>query len=423
MVRRRPAAWPTVLAIAVLLLAGVVVAPSAEAATWRAVNTIRGSGLAATIETFGAVPVDYDGDGDQDVWIGFHDQGAALFTNDGTGHYRRLASGAWPTFDPVSGLRVDRHQCAWGDVDLDGRPDAYCAAGRTGHNVVKTGMDNELWLQRSPGVFTDVGTDWGVGDVCGRTQFAAFLDANGDGFPDLYIGNAAPRPVTGDPCDDPANGLTDELSKLFINEGGTGFRYAPELGDWGYGGDRCAEVADIDGDGWPDLLTCGQPRMQLFHNDAGSGFTDVALANGLTDRYNDAVFADLDRDGDPDLVTAGPGEFGYRLNTAGTFGAEQLIGLVPAGGQGWSVTVGDADGDRDLDVYGLITDMPGRTNPGDRLYRNNALRFTAIAVPGARGVGDAVAALRGDRNARREFLVLNGDDTVGPIQRIELVRR
>ena len=87
------------------------------------------------------------------------------------------------------------------------------------------------------------------------------------------------------------------------------------------------------------------------------------------------------------------------------------------------MTVGDADGDRDLDVYGLVTNMAARTNPADRIYRNNGLRFTALAVPRAGAVGDAVVALHGDRTARVAFLVLNGDDTPGPIQRIELVRR
>jgi hypothetical protein len=60
------------------------------------------------------------------------------------------------------------------------------------------------------------------------------------------------------------------------------------------------------------------------------------------------------------------------------------------------------------------------TNPDDVLLRNNALAFTRVAVPGAGGVGDAVASLDGNHDGRTEFLVLNGVETSGPTQRIEL---
>ena len=66
-------------------------APPAGAAVWVAVDTVAGSGLTASLETWEAVPVDYDGDGDQDVWVGYHDQGGRLFRNDGAGVYTRVA--------------------------------------------------------------------------------------------------------------------------------------------------------------------------------------------------------------------------------------------------------------------------------------------------------------------------------------------
>ena len=58
-----------------------------RAAAWVAVDTIVGSGLTASLETSEAAPVDYDGDGDQDVSVGYHDQGGPLFRDDGTGVY------------------------------------------------------------------------------------------------------------------------------------------------------------------------------------------------------------------------------------------------------------------------------------------------------------------------------------------------
>ena len=204
-----------------------------------------GSGLASSLETWDATVVDYDGDGDQDVWVGYHDQGGRLFRNNGAGVYTRVAAAAWPRVN-ADGMIPDRHLCAWADVDRNGLVDAYCSAGRGGQNLVKTGKDNELWLQTGVGQFSEVGTAWGVGDVCGRSHYVAFLNANGDSYPDLFVGNASPRAVTGDPCDNPANGLPNEQSKLFLNQAGAGFRAVGNWGITGYGGTRCAEVVDVN---------------------------------------------------------------------------------------------------------------------------------------------------------------------------------
>lgn len=393
--------------------------PKAGAATWVAVDTVSGSGLASSLETWEATPVDYDGDRDQDVWVGYHDQGGKLFRNNGSGTYTRVAATAWPRVN-ADGKIPDRHQCSWADVDRNGLVDAYCAAGRGGQNDVKTGKDNELWLQTSVGQFTEVGTAWGVGDVCGRSHYVAFLNANGDSYPDLFVGNTTPRAVTGDPCDNPANGLPNEQSKLFLNQAGASFRSVANWGITGYGGTRCAEVADVNRDGWDDLLVCGDTATKLYRNNRGTGFTNVAAANGLAATHLDADFGDLDRDGDQDLVTALWGRIEYRLNNGGTFGAPVRAHTVASGGGARAFALGDADGDGDLDVYGLISNVPAGTNPDDVILRNNALGFTAVPVPRASGVGDAVAALDGNGDGRSEFLVLNAYETSAPAQRIEL---
>jgi len=409
---------PFLALLLVVLLSLVGVAPAASAA-WTAVDVVGPSGLGASTETWEAVPVDYDNDGDQDVWVGYHDQGGKLWANNGSGAYTRVASGAWPKVNS-EGKIPDRHDCAWADVDRNGLKDAYCAAGRGGQNSVKYGKDNELWLQTKPGQFTDVGTKWGLGELCGRSHYVAFLKANGDAYPDLFVGNAPPRAVKGDPCDDPASGLPNEQMKLFTNNGGTGFTYAAGSGIGGYGGARGAEVVDFDRDGWDDLLVLGNPGPRLFRNKGGNGFTDVTSTNGLNADFSDAAFGDLDRDGDPDLVTAVWGEFAYRLNNGGRYGAKVRIASVPTGGGGRSVSLGDADRDGDLDVYGLVSNATAGTNPADMVLLNSALTFTKIGVPAAGGIGDAVTPLDGNKDGQVEFLVLNGVETVGPIQLIRL---
>jgi hypothetical protein len=381
------------------------------------VDTVSGSGVAATTETWEATPVDYDRDGDEDVWIGYHDQGGKLWRNNGSGSYALAYT--WPRRN-ADGKVPDRHDCAWADVDRNGLPDAYCAAGRSGNNLVKTGQDNELWLQTSAGRFTDVGTQWNIGDVCGRSHYVTFIDANHDAYPDLFVGNAQPRDVTPDPCDDPANGYPSEEMKLYLNQAGTGFRQVTDWGVHGYGGVRFAEVADVDGDGWDDLLVSFSGGPLLYRHNAGTGYTDVAAANGLTGNPSDAAFTDLDGDGDPDLVTGLGRRVEYRVNTGSRFLAPVLAWTAPSGGSVRSVATGDADGDGDQDVYVLVSNLTAGTNPRDVVLRNTGLHFTATQVPAAGGIGDEVATLDGNGDGRAEFLVLNGVETLGPIQRIEL---
>jgi hypothetical protein len=363
--------------------------------------------------------VDYDGDGDQDVWVGHHDRGGRLWSNNGAGVYTRVALTAWPRTN-ADGMIPDRHYCAWADVDRNGLVDAYCSAGRGNLNAVKTGKDNELWLQTAVGQFSEVGTAWGMGDVCGRSHYVTFLNANGDLYPDLFVGNAEPRAVTGDPCDNPANGLPSEQSKLFINQAGSGFLSVTTWGIGGYGGTRCAEVLDVNRDGWDDLLVCGGTTTQLYRNNQGAGFTNIAGANALAANHLDADAGDLDGDGDHDLVTSMWGRVDFRRNNGGTFASPVRAYAVPSGGGGRAVSLGDADGDGDLDIYALISNAVAGTNPNDVVLRNNALTFSVIPVPPASGIGDAVAALDGNGDGRTEFLVLNGVETSGPAQRIEL---
>ena len=385
-----------------------------------AVDVAEQAGLPTTAtRTWSAAPVDFDGDGAQDVLIGHHFRGARLWQNQGDETYARVAKYAWPAEVP------DRHNCAWADVDLNGSPDAYCAAGRGLLNYVKDDRrDNELWLQSSAGwQFSEVGTRWQVGDPCGRGRSVAFLYANGDRYPDLFVGNEVPRVVDRDRCDT-SQRLPNEESKLFLNQQGRGFRYAPRFWDYGSGpGSRCAVVLDFNGDGWDDLFTC--PRSgtpQLFANRGGRGLLDVTHRHRFDSAVTDADVFDLPRTPGPDLVTSSAEGFGYHLNRSGRFGARKVIAAVSRG-EGQSVAAGDADGDGDVDVYGMVG-AGAAGNPDDWIFLNDDhLSFTRVRVPSAAGAADDVVALDRSGTGRAEFLVLNGYnlDRIGPVQLIRLV--
>lgn len=386
------------------------------------------AGLAKKSKTWSADGIDYNMDGDQDVWIGYHGQGGKLWRNNGAGRYRWVARSAWPANNP-GGKTIDRHDCAWADVDHNGRKDAYCSTGRFIRNIVKDpDRDNEMWKQTKRGRFHDVARARVLGDVCGRGRHVAFLFANDDKWPDLFLGNDVQRKMP-----DECNGnpkLPNERSKIFINKRGDGFKYVRDRWDYSAGPDtECAEVLDFDGDGRDDLFTCQAPRKapRLFRNQAKlRRFVDVTDRHDLDRGISDAEVRDLDGGDDDDLITAAEGGYYYQLNDGGRFGTPVLVGSPP-GGEGNSVDVGDADGDGDLHVYGMVFGSR-TTNPDDVLYLNdgNLSGFTAVDVPSAAGSAQQVITVDPSAAGPHDaFLALNGfgrSIAPGPIQLLRMVR-
>jgi enediyne biosynthesis protein E4 len=81
----------------------------------------------------------------------------------------------------------------------------------------------------------------------------------------------------------------------------------------------CA-VADINRDGFPDLLTTGYNRLTMYLNvpdgKGGRKFEDITEKAKLTERLwsSSAAFADLDGDGFPDLYVCHYGDWGFESN-------------------------------------------------------------------------------------------------------------
>ena len=67
-------------------------------------------------------------------------------------------------------------------------------------------------------------------------------------------------------------------------------------------------AADVDNDGWVDLLLTNFGTNQLLRNNGDGTFTDVSKQSGIEDRSGrfavSAAFLDYDRDGWLDLYVA-----------------------------------------------------------------------------------------------------------------------
>ncbi|MFO7563517.1 MAG: CRTAC1 family protein [Enhygromyxa sp.] len=159
---------------------------------------------------------------------------------------------------------------------------------------------------------------------------------------------------------------------------------------WFTGG---ASVADVDGDGWPDIyMTRLAAPDHLFLNQGDGTFVDVAPAVGLggCSYTNGSVFGDIDNDGDLDLLVTTVGARSYQLwvNQLVETGELRFEEQAEARGfalttselhSGESVTLGDFDRDGWLDVHVnewlRFSQMPGPTSAefathGSRLLHN-----------------------------------------------------
>lgn len=286
---------------------------------------------------------DYDADGDPDLFLGFAGEGpvTALYRNDGDGFVEvaesvglQLAEGttrqaSWIDFDEDGDLdlflalrdrenRLFRNDGATGFQDVTGEAGigdparsvgaVWFDRGDGGLDLVVANMDgdaNTMWV-RSQGAFAAFdgggalaggGRPVGVEEL-GSVRPCAF-DYDNDGDFDLSFANYGP------------NGL------LAQGPDGTYADVAPALGlaiDSRF--DTCA-WADFDHDGTGDVYVNGtvtggvQHRDWLLRREGGTAFVDVTPPELLElNADHGATWVDFDLDGDLDLALVGVGDDG-----------------------------------------------------------------------------------------------------------------
>ena len=136
------------------------------------------AGIADTRRTVGAVWFDFDEDGDLDAAVANMDGDQnGLFRNDGASFTDVAAAAgvAWGGRTPKDSGRGTVRVCA-DDIDGDGRFDLFAA------NYGALG----LFSNRGQGVFEDRTTRWRV-DIDSRYDACAFADFDHDGRLDLYV--------------------------------------------------------------------------------------------------------------------------------------------------------------------------------------------------------------------------------------------
>jgi hypothetical protein len=258
--------------------------------------------------------IDYDGDGDLDLFAAFRDQPNRLFRNDGARFVDVTAeSGIGDRRKTVGGV--------WWDADADGDLDLFVAN--------QEGDANGLFINTG-GHFADAADTAGVSAAGRRADFGgvgpSVGDFDRDGDFDLFVANYGP-------------------SALYRLDAGAHFVDVAKASGITFEGHATTSVfADFDNDGWTDLyvgaflVTEPHYRDWLFRSVGGAAghFEEALPALLLThDASHGLQAVDFDDDGRIDLALA---------NNDPTRGHPLLRNVTKTAGRGLAVQVTDARG-------------------------------------------------------------------------------
>jgi hypothetical protein len=264
-------------------------------------------GLTGERSTARAFFFDYNRDGNLDLLeVGNAGTGYSslrLYQNEG-GQFREIGEEAGIALE---GNSVD---CAIGDYDLDGFADLF---------VLRWKRPATLYRNNRHGGFTEVTSVAGLSDVEGSGFSTLFFDYDRDGRLDLLVTRHAPYERALESMIEPDSTCTQYSPRLFRNQGDGTFEEVTSR----VGLNRCfgvmqAIAADVDKDGWMDLLFANgglEPqrleRSLVLRNVEGTHYATDFYIPGPTSSCNclGAAVADFDGDGKMDFYLPGAGLF------------------------------------------------------------------------------------------------------------------
>ena len=343
------------------------------------VNVATGLGMDLVGTTRQPVWVDYDGDGDLDLFVAVRDQPNRMFRNDGPASGgadvdAAAAAPAWSFTDVTdeSGLGDPRRTVGvvWFDYDRDGDLDVHVSN--------QNGDEDAFFRNEGDGTFVDVAPALGMNHPNRGEEYGsvapAVTDHDNDGDLDLFIATYGPDILWSNNGDGTFTDVTDPAT--------LGEDYHSTTAAW----------ADADHNGLPDLIVTSYltgiaaVEDHLFMNEGGGRFANSLPANLLEHGPSHGVaWADFDRDGDLDLSIA---------NNHETGGTHHLYrNLLPADVAGRSLQVAATDAEGRSMVPGTevqLLDHDSGTILGTRLVDSGGGYCSQGATPAHFGIPPGV---------------------------------
>ncbi len=378
----------------------------------------------------GVTAVDYDDDGDTDLYVCNFGPNT-LYRNNGDGTFTDITERAGIGGDEWSSFG------AFADYNGDGHLDiyvvnyvAYDRRIHTGRNCVYRGMDvhcgpnglpaqaDRLYRNNGDGTFTDTTRLAGINAAPSYGLGVIWADYDSDGDPDIYVAN-----------DSKAN-------YLYQNNGDGTFLEVGLLAGLAFNEDGNAQAGmgiafgDYDGDGFPDFFVThfSDDNNTLYKNLGHGVFRDQTYSAGLAFNSRQHLgwgthFFDYDNDARPDLFVANghvypqvegvqigtrylQGKLVYRNLGDGRFeSAEKALGpdlSKPSSSRGAAFADFDKDGDIDI----VVNNLDG----SPQLFRNDggsaSGHWISLLLRGARSnrnaIGTRVSLLSGSTRQTQE---------------------
>lgn len=336
-----------------------------------------------------ATAADFNGDGKIDmVGVGSFSPALMVFAN--------KWSGDTVAFGPETNLTTTgtaHHAVAAGDLDGDGKPDLV---------LVNTNPASiSVYRNTSSGAAITFSTNQDY--PSNNYPYAiAIGDVDGDGKPDIVIADYSGGVVS-----------------VYRNTGTPGnISFAARVDIPAGSGPSSVAIGDVDGDGKPDLAITTQGTnggLSVMSNASTPGTVVFAspVVYDPTPGLSAAAIADLDGDGKPDLAAVNPSSNYLAVVENGSspgnfiFGAPQHI---PSLENPFTLSIGDLDGDGKPDLVSagnnpsqLLSAFKNTSTPGsisfdahsDYPLGEPAIYFTALADLDGNGRPDVITANSG----------------------------
>ena len=246
---------------------------------------------------------DVNNDGLPDIYLSANQQPNKLFINKGNLKFEDVTAkagvagkGSWST--GVSMI----------DINADGWMDIYvCNSGPVEGNKRK----NEFFINNKDGTFTDKAAEMGLADTSYSIQ-AAFFDYDNDGDLDMYLLNNSPRSVETFNQEHNQRAIRDNSGggdKLFRNDNGKFTDVSAKAGIFGseIGFGLGIAVADLDRDGWMDIYVSNDffERDYIYMNNHDGTFREELEKQmpSISGASMGSDVADINGDGFPEVFT------------------------------------------------------------------------------------------------------------------------